>query len=108
MLTDALWGATLAELAFDVRTQTVLLQIVALRAGIESRHELKLADVSSFHFVNTVEGPWNYVELTELHFMRSDLTDRWHFDIMMWLDDTAISGSCAVVTLDGVELTTGA
>ncbi|WP_291377547.1 hypothetical protein [Demequina sp.] len=60
--------------------------------------------MTDFHFVNSIPGPWEYVELTELHFERDPSSDSWTFALLLWSDDSSMTGRCVAVTLDGADL----
>jgi hypothetical protein len=104
MVTDQLWGGILDSLSLDVVTQTLGLSVSVTHGDRSCRHEIRLKDVYEFRFVNAIPGPWDYAEVTELHFARDLSSDLWRFDIMLWSEDASITGRCGSVTVDGLDL----
>jgi len=107
MLTDQLWGDILDSVALDVNTQTLSLSVRVTHEGESNRHELRLPDVSEFHFLNAIPRRWDYAEVTELHFEKDASSGEWRFDIMLWSDDASITGRCGAVTFDDADLVPG-
>ena len=107
MLTDALWGGTLDTFVFDMTSQVLTLAIGILHGETHSTHELQLGGIAEFRFFSNIEGPWDYVEVTELHFERDEPTDQWIFDLILWSEDASLSGRCTSVLVDGTPLTAG-
>jgi hypothetical protein len=104
MLTDQLWGSTLDHVALDLCAQSLAI-LVQVSDGEESvRHELRLSGVTDFHFLNAIPGSWSYVELTELRFERESPSGQWRFEMLLWSEDSSMTGRCAAVTVDDVDL----
>lgn len=107
MWTDRLWGSVLDDVTVDVPHQTVTLAISATHSGRSVRHVLCLGGILELRFFNSIEGPWDYAEITEIHF-RSDVSAKvWTFEFILWSEEAGLSGRCSSVTLDGTELVLG-
>jgi hypothetical protein len=106
MLTDQLWGGTLERLSIDARTQDVSLEISVTSGGTKTSFDVLLRGASQFHFTNDVDdGPWEYAEVTEFRASKDEASGRWAFDIVLWSEDSAMSGRCASIHLNGAALT---
>jgi hypothetical protein len=104
MCTDQLWGGVLDDVTLDVPHQTATLTISATHAGHSVRHVLCLGGILELRFFNSIEGPWDYAEITEVHFRQDISTKVWAFEFILWSEDAGLSGRCSSVTLDGAEL----
>lgn len=64
---DDLWGAIIRHIDLDIVTQTLVISCRVEEGARLTYYELKLKNVSDFRFFNSIPGPWNYVDLTEIH-----------------------------------------
>jgi hypothetical protein len=99
--TDQLWGGSLTAMKVDVLRQTAMLTIDVTDRGQTQRHELGLVGLTELRFFNTIEGPWERAEVTEVSLRRSQSSGQLHFDVMLWSEAAGLTGTCAHITLDG-------
>lgn len=105
MHADRLWGGTIVDLSLDVPNQEVTLAINVSHGSEVRSHILRFIGVSEFRFFNTIEHPWDYAEVTEIHLERQPSSEKLVYDIVLWSEDAGLSGVCSSVTLDGLALT---
>jgi hypothetical protein len=65
-------------------------------------HTLELRDVSELRWHNSIPGPWNYAEVTEVHVRPADNDSR-NVSIMLWSEDAGLSMTAKSILLDGAE-----
>ena len=104
MRTDRLWGGTIAGLSLDVPNQEVTLEINVGHGNELRCHILRFVGVSEFRFFNTIERPWDYAEVTEIHLERQTSSEKLMYDIVLWSEDAGLSGTCSSATLDGLAI----
>src|SRR5487761_705819 len=64
---DALWAATLEHVDLDIATQRLTISCRVEDGGRLTHHKLAFSDISELRFFNSIQGPWDYVEITEIH-----------------------------------------
>jgi hypothetical protein len=64
---DLLWGATLELVNFDIASQLLTINCRVEDDGRVTHHELEFRGISELRFFSSITGPWNYVELKEIH-----------------------------------------
>jgi hypothetical protein len=100
-----LWGATLDKVSIDLLRQTVVLNLHvndSTASPATSRHALELRDVTDFHWFNSIPGPWDYAEVTEIRIYSTDSGES-RVEIMLWSEDAGLSITAGTVFLDGEE-----
>jgi hypothetical protein len=107
MITDQLWGGTLVDLRLDVVRQAAILEIDVAHGDRTQRYELLLAGISEFRLFNGIEGPWEYAEVTEVHFELDSSAKGWAFEVVLWSEEAGLSGKCSAAILDGAQLEEG-
>lgn len=105
---DELWGGSVVRLSVELATQLVDIRVHVIDSGVETHHDLRLTGMREFRFTNSIPGPWNYVELTELHASFDAQADAWRIEALLWSEEATLTVVCAEVRLDGVRLTDAA
>jgi hypothetical protein len=98
-----LWGGILDRVDIDLLQQRVVLDfhvINSTQVPPVRRHVAELGGVSEFRWFSSIPGPWNYADVTELHF-RQTSTGSKVLDIMLWSEEAGISITASSATLDG-------
>jgi hypothetical protein len=100
-----LWGATLDSLEIDLLGQRIVMKLHIEDSSLThplQYHILELREVSEFRWHNSIPGPWNYVEVTEIY-VRPAADDTKRVSMMLWSEDAGLSMAAKSVLLDGVE-----
>jgi hypothetical protein len=98
-----LWGGILDRVDIDLLQQRAVLDfhvINSTQVPPMRRHVAELDGVSEFRWFSSIPGPWNYADVTELHF-RQTSTGSTVLDIMLWSEEAGISITASSATLDG-------
>ena len=94
-----LWAAILDSLEVDLLDQSV-----TVRAHVEgpspSKHVLRITDVRSLHFTNSIPGPWNYAEITECRVNTAG--EGVKAELILWADECRLEVLGFQATFDGV------
>ena len=104
MITDRLWGGTLEGVRLDARSQTIALGIGVHSGEVSRAFELHLLGVSQFQILQQHCCEMGVCQFTEFRATRDQATGEWTFDIVLWSEDAGMSGKCASISLDGIEL----
>ncbi len=63
---DYLWTSMLESLEFDVRTQSLRIGLHMLDGGASTYYELDARNVTALVFRNSIQGPWDVAEVSEV------------------------------------------
>ena len=97
---DALWGAALEKFDLDIASQTLTIHC---RLEVDSQithHILQFREVAEVRFFNSISGPWNYAELTEIH-VNETPSGGVQAEIILWSESAGLVAIASSVELDG-------
>ena len=97
---DQLWGAIIDQFDVDLGSQTVVLVGRVTDGPDAVTHRLELREVSELRFRNSIPGPWDYAEITEVHLARS-ASGGISIELVLWSNDAGISVSAGSAIFDG-------
>jgi hypothetical protein len=100
-----LWGSTLDEVSINLVQGTVTLAITLFNAGTRTAYRAEFQEVFQLHYFNSIELPWNYAELTEIH-SETGPDGRVRTELMLWDEDAGLvigSSSADLVEVSASE-----
>ena len=97
---DFLWGATLEQVDLDIASQRLTIKCRVEDNGRVTRHELRFKEISEFRFSNSIPGPWNYAELTEIHAAKS-AAGTVRTEMIIWSESAELVIVATSVEIDG-------
>jgi hypothetical protein len=103
---DVLWGAIIDELDLDITAQVAVVLCHETEGSRTTSHRIEFRNVSQFQFHNSIPGPWDYAELTEIR-VSTTLSERMQTEIIFWSDEASLSIVADSVMLDGESVKGG-
>jgi len=68
--------------------------------GRVTHHELEFRGISELRFFNSIPGPWNYVELTEIHVTKA-AAGNIQAEMILWSENAELIIVATSVEIDG-------
>jgi hypothetical protein len=96
----ALWGATLEQVDLDIVSQRFKINCRVEENGRATRHELEFRGISELRFFNSIRGPWDYAEITEIHTAK-DAAGTVRAEMILWSENAGLVVVATSVELDG-------
>jgi hypothetical protein len=100
---DDMWGGILDRISIDLVRQIVVMDVRVPSSMGEETHKLSLKEVSDLRFRNSIPGPWDYVELTEIRALALP-GDRILISALLWSEDASIAVEAKSAEVDGGPL----
>lgn len=97
---NSLWGGTIYNLETDLLLQRSKFYIKILENDILKFYELVFTGLLTFNIINEKILPWNYVELTEIHFSKEK---DFNFTLILWSETHTINIVCKKWQLNIME-----
>ena len=98
---DALWAATLEHVDLDIATQRLTVSCRVEDGGQLTHSQACLQSMfPSFAFFNSIQGPWDYVEITEIHAAK-DAAGSVRTEMGFWSQSAGLVVAAASVEIDG-------
>ena len=98
---SVLWAAILDSLEFDVVAQSITIR-AHVEGGSPSEHVMRVTDVRSLEFTNSIPGPWNYAEITECRVHR--VGEGAKVELILWAEECKLEIVGLAATFDGVAV----
>ena len=97
---DFLWGASLEQVDLDIASQRLTIKCRVEDNGRVTHHELRFKEISELRFFNSIPGPWNYAELTEIHATKS-AAGTVRTEMIIWSESAELVIVATSVEIDG-------
>src|SRR5581483_528959 len=96
---DELWAGIIENIELDIVGQTLKMVIKVVESSQANTRVLECRGLSEFRYHNSMQGPWKYAELTELHASWTEPSGI-RLDFVLWSEDAAIMAVTDSILLD--------
>lgn len=100
---NELWAGIIEDVVLDIDRQTLKVVIKVVESSQAYIHVLECTGIAEFRYYNSIKGPWEYAELTELHASREEHGGI-RLEFVLWSEDAGIVAIADSVHLDAKSI----